>query len=108
MDLRSIVNAEDIPDARKLPAASSQSPPREDARSPPVPHQPRGMNGALYENRASNGPEHHEGRPSYPPPIRTVSYNDPYPQSASPSGMVKQNSYPVMRCKNPNRHSRGQ
>lgn len=104
MDLRSIVNAEDTPDARKLPAAQCESPTKENARLPSVPFQERGKGGGLYEGRASSGPENHEGRLSYPPPIRTASYNDRHSSSVSPSVKAKHNSHPPMRRKYPNGH----
>ncbi len=102
MDLRSIVNAEDIPDARRLPTAKSESPPKNNARPLSVPYNESGNGGGLYESRASSGLQEQEGRPSYPPPIHTVSYNDPYALSVSPSVMAKQNSHPAMRRKCPN------
>ena len=108
MDLRSIVNAEDTPDARKLPAPS---PPKENSRPLPQNYLPRGVGGPIYENRRPTDPGRHEAKPPFPPPLRTSSsYSDTYPQSDSPiaSARTMQNPYPVMRRKDPNRPSRSE
>ena len=102
MDLRSIVHAEDTPDARKLPAASLQSSPTETSQPPRTPYQPRGISGGSHENQALNGQDQHGSRPANPPPIRTVSYNDSSLRGGSPNATAKQNSYPATRCKDPN------
>ena len=99
MDLRSIVHAEDTPDARKAPSLPPESPIKEISRPPPALYQPGNVGGGSYKNRAPNGQSQHDSRPSNPPPIRTASYHDSNLSSGSPGGLTKQHSYPVTRGK---------